>query len=224
MCPAATELKGLSVPLAILLKDYECDPSRLQRISHRVSKPPLEVVPFDPTWADRFLELHKRIVSALGDVAILVAHTGSTSIPGIPAKPVIDIDLVVSELENEASYVPALEAAGFQFLLREPEWHGHRFFCGYEPISCNLHVWGPANPEVERHRIFRDWLIGNDDDRELYAHVKKGAVAETVMRGENVEEYNKRKEHIIKEILQRAFRSLGYLDGVDTEATAAPQT
>ncbi|KAK7209117.1 hypothetical protein V2G26_016295 [Clonostachys chloroleuca] len=123
-----------------LLGDYKFDESRLER---------------------------SRIISALGDKAIEVHHTGSTSIPGLPAKNIIDIDLVVPDNTDEPAFVPALEAAGFQFLTREPHWHGHRFFCGYEPMVANLHVWSPDCPEVERHRIFRDWLVEHPEDKEL---------------------------------------------------------
>lgn len=206
--PVSTKL---NVPIADLLKDYEVDESKVQRIAFRTFKPALEVVPHDPAWAGHFRELRDKIASTLGASALLINHIGSSSVPGLPAKPVIDIDLVVADLEDEASYVPALEGVGFHFLLREPEWFGHRFFCDYAPVSCNLHVFGALCPEVERHRIFRDRLLTCDEDRELYARTKKEAMAEILMRGETLAEYNKRKEEVIRQILKRAFQSLGYL-------------
>ncbi|RSL60630.1 hypothetical protein CEP54_006699 [Fusarium duplospermum] len=193
-----------------LLKDYEFDPSLLQRVSSRRSKPPLAIVEPDPSWPATFDLLKARIESALGDTAISINHVGSTSIPGLPAKAVIDIDLVVKDVTDEESYAPALEEAGFHFLGREPHWHEHRFFCGYEPISTNLHVWGPDSPEVVRHKIFTDWLRRNEADRVLYERTKREAAAVSVEKGEDVMQYNKRKEDVIREILQRAFKDLGY--------------
>jgi GrpB-like predicted nucleotidyltransferase (UPF0157 family) len=80
---------------------------------------------------------------------------------------------------DEAAFVPQLEAAGFHFLTRERHWHEHRFFCAYEPRWANLHVWGPDFPEVERHRIFRGWLVAHDKVREVYARVKEETMRET---------------------------------------------
>ncbi|KAH6893083.1 grpb/dephospho-CoA kinase [Thelonectria olida] len=195
-----------------LLKDYDFDPTLLERVSFRKSKDPLVIVEPDPSWPETFNLLKARILSALGSIVVSVKHVGSTSVPGLPAKPVIDIDLVVQDVTNEASYVNALEAAGFQFLLREPAWHEHRFFCGYAPMSCNLHVWGPECPETERHSIFTDWLKGNEADRELYSRTKRDMAEVSVKNGETVMQYNLRKQEVIRDILTRAFKHLGYLD------------
>ncbi|KAF4471907.1 hypothetical protein FALBO_1199 [Fusarium albosuccineum] len=194
-----------------LLEDTEFDPSLLERVSFRKSKPPLTIVEPDPSWPATFDLLKARIESALGSTAVSVNHVGSTSIPGLPAKAVIDIDLIVRDIKDEASYVPALEQAGFQFLLREPHFHEHRFFVGYEPISTNLHVWGPDCPETERHKIFTDWLRRNEADRELYAKTKREAAEVTNKNNEDVMQYNSRKENVIREILRRAFKELGYI-------------
>jgi GrpB-like predicted nucleotidyltransferase (UPF0157 family) len=123
-----------------------------------------------------------------------------------------DIDLVLSSNTTavEPWYVSRLEKAGFQFLIREPTWHEHRFFAAHDPMSCNLHVWGPRCPEVERHRIFRDWLRNHEDDRELYASTKRECAAVSRAKGEVVMEYNLRKEDVIRQVLARAFKDLGY--------------
>jgi GrpB-like predicted nucleotidyltransferase (UPF0157 family) len=122
-----------------------------------------------------------------------------------------DIDLVLSSntMAVEPWYVSRLEKAGFQFLIREPTWHEHRFFAAHDPMSCNLHVWGPRCPEVERHRIFRDWLRNHEDDRLLYANTKRECAAVSREKGEVVMEYNLRKENVIRQILARAFKDLG---------------
>ncbi|CAM1507918.1 Fc.00g047660.m01.CDS01 [Cosmosporella sp. VM-42] len=194
-----------------LLKDYDFDPTLVERVAHRKSKPDLAIVEPDPSWPQTFDLLKERIVSALGPLVISINHVGSTSIASLPAKAVIDIDLTVKDASDEASYVAPLEAVGFHFLLREPSWHEHRFFCGYEP-AANLHVWGPDCPEAERHKIFQNWLRRNEADRELYASTKRAAAEETNRNGETVMQYNYRKENVIREILRRAFKELGYIE------------
>ncbi|KAM0554959.1 hypothetical protein ACHAPJ_006697 [Fusarium lateritium] len=195
-----------------LLKDYEVDVSQAERIAHRKNKLSPVIVEPDPSWPDIFVLTKARIESALGDTAISINHVGSTSVPGLPAKAIIDIDLTVKDADDEDSYVPALKKAGFHFLIRERAWHGHRFLVNYEPVPTNLHVWGPDCPEAERHKIFRDWLKSHEDDRKLYADIKREAAKLSVEKGENINEYTARKDNVIHEILQRAFRDLGYID------------
>ncbi|KAH7151976.1 grpb/dephospho-CoA kinase [Dactylonectria estremocensis] len=197
--------------LEALLEHYDFDPNRLERIAFRRSRPALAIVEPDASWPQAFNLIKARIESALGPVCLSVAHVGSTSVLGLPAKPVIDIDLVVRDVTDEASYADKLEAVGFQFLTREPTWHEHRFFCGYEPLSTNLHVWGPECPETARHAIFTSWLRRNEADRELYARTKREMAKLSNEKGETVMEYNRRKEEVIREILKRAFKDLGYL-------------
>ena len=106
------------------------------------------------------------INAALGDSALSVEHVGSTAVPGLPAKPVIDIDLTVAESGDEPAYVPSLERCGFVLVIREPWWYEHRCLRRQEP-ACNLHVFSPDCAEAERHRIFRDWLRSHPADRLL---------------------------------------------------------
>lgn len=190
--------------------DYSFDDSLVERVAFRRVKQHLEIVEPDPSWPEMFAVVKLSILTALGPNALEVVHSGSTSVPDLPAKPVIDIDLTVKNVTDEPSYVPQLEAAGFHFLLREPHWHQHRFFCGYEP-QVNLHVWGPESPEVERHKVFRAWLLKSTEDRELYAKVKREAAAAANGAGETVMQYNLRKENMIREILKRALCDAGYI-------------
>ncbi|TVY65513.1 UPF0157 protein, partial [Lachnellula suecica] len=160
------------VPISELLKHYTFDPNSFERISHRKTPPVLEIVDPDPTWPDSYDLFASRITTALGpsgtNSLLSVSHVGSTSVPSLPAKAIIDIDVVVHDVGDESSYVSALESQNFQFLLRE-KWHGHRFFVAEEPMSVHVHVWGPQCAEAERHRVFRDYLRGNAADREEYA-------------------------------------------------------
>jgi GrpB-like predicted nucleotidyltransferase (UPF0157 family) len=117
----------------------------------------IEVVDPDPAWPDQFALLAARIRTALGSRALVVEHVGSTSVPGLAAKPVIDIDLTVADSADEAAWLPELEAVGFELVIREPWWHEHRCLTSEDP-RCNLHVFSPDCPEPVRHVIFRDWL------------------------------------------------------------------
>lgn len=202
MAPSVTEI----------VKDSEFIPELVERISVRKTTQPVELVPPNPAWAERFSALKERIVSTLGDQAVAVNHVGSTSVADLPAKDVIDIDLVVDEITDESSYVAKLESQGFHFLLREPHWHQHRFFYAEEPYFVNLHVWGLECPEVERHRIFRDWLRRCPEDKAAYREAKELAAQQTRETDGLTQDYNTRKEAVIRRILRNAFRDLGFLD------------
>ena len=165
----------------------------------------------DPAWPRQFAELAGRIRAALGWRVLQLEHVGSTSVPGLTAKPVIDIDLAVADSDREQDYVPALQRAGFRLWVREPWWYGHRLLRADQP-ECNLHVFGIDSPELVRHRIFRDWLRGNSDERDRYAAAKLRAAAEANAAGEHGMQYNARKQQVIREIYHRAFVAAGLLD------------
>lgn len=165
----------------------------------------IEIVDPDAAWPGVFEMLRSRIDGALGDRVLATEHVGSTSVPGLAAKPVIDIDLTVADTDDEDAYVPALEALGFVLRVREPWWLGHRCLVSAEP-AANLHVWPPDSPEAARHRLFRDWLRADEADRQRYAAVKREVAADGLMS-----EYNARKEGVIREIYTRAFTAAGLL-------------
>ena len=171
---------------------------------------PISVVESDPTWPDQFHVLATRIRDVLGDRVLALEHVGSTSVPGLPAKPIIDIDLTVADSSDEAAYVPALEQAGFVLTIREPLWHQHRCLTSTDPQS-NLHVWSPGSPEAIRHTMFRDWLCTHPDDRARYAGAKRSAADVSTAAGEAVMDYNLRKQPVIREILDDMFRAHGML-------------
>jgi GrpB-like predicted nucleotidyltransferase (UPF0157 family) len=170
----------------------------------------VHVVAPDPTWPAQYDELVGRIHGALGDSVLALEHVGSTAVPGLPAKPVIDIDLTVADSSDEPAWLLALEAAGFTLVIREPWWHEHRCLVTEEP-RCNLHVFSPGCPEPVRHRIFRDWLREHPEDRALYGEAKLAAAEEANEAGEHVMEYNSRKQPVILAIYDRAFRAAGLL-------------
>lgn len=168
------------------------------------------IVQPDPSWPAQFDELAARIRRALGDRVLALDHVGSTSVPGLAAKPIIDVDLTVADSRDEPSYVPALAAEGFRLRIREPGWHQHRCLVADAP-PCNLHVWGPDSPEAIRHRMFRDWLRDHPDDRQRYAGAKRASAGAANEVGEDVMAYNQRKQPVVREILDRMFRAHGML-------------
>jgi GrpB-like predicted nucleotidyltransferase (UPF0157 family) len=174
----------------------------------------IQIVDPDPAWPWQYNDLADLIRQALGWRALQLEHVGSTSVPGLPTKPIIDIDLIVADPNREQDYVPALETIGFRLRIREPWWYQHRALHADRP-RCNLHVFGLDSPEPVRHRIFRDWLRGNPADRDLYANAKRQAAAEANAAGEHVMQYNARKDQLIRDIYHRAFVASGLLDSAD---------
>lgn len=164
---------------------------------------PIRLSDYDPAWPVEFKKHAARIRDAVGDLALRIEHVGSTSVPKLAAKPVIDIVLVVADSADEANYVPALESAGYRLRIREPGWHEHRMFKGPEDKS-NLHVFSAGCPEIDRMVTFRDWLRANPADRELYALTKRNLAGEVWKYTQN---YADAKTAVIDEILLRARRS-----------------
>jgi GrpB-like predicted nucleotidyltransferase (UPF0157 family) len=196
----------------IVLSDDFPPPSGADaRVSGAAPAIGIEVTDPDPTWPRQYDDLADRIRDAMGWRVLQLEHVGSTSVQGLAAKPIIDIDLTVADPDREQDYIPALEAIGFRLAIREPWWYGHRVLRAAEP-HCNLHVFGFDSPELVKHRIFRDWLQGNPDERDRYAAAKREAASEASVRGEHVMQYNARKQQVIREIYHRAFVAAGLLE------------
>jgi GrpB-like predicted nucleotidyltransferase (UPF0157 family) len=192
---------------AEITRHHEPDPGEDPWV-HGIPAPDVvKLAPYDPTWPGRFEQFAARIRSMLGTTALAVEHVGSTSVPGLAAKDVIDIDLTVADPRDEGSYVPALETDGWDLRIREPSWHEHRCLNRTRPPRANLHVFGPDCPETIRHLMFRDWLRAHPDDRERYEQAKRLAVP----GGGHVMDYNARKQDTIREIYDRLFRAAGLL-------------
>jgi GrpB-like predicted nucleotidyltransferase (UPF0157 family) len=162
---------------------------------------PIELVDYDEAWPVRFEREAKRIRAALGVRALQVEHAGSTSVPGLAAKPIIDIVLAVPDSSDEDAYVPALEAAGYTLRIREPDWFEHRLLKKADP-SVNLHVFSAGCVEIDRMLAFRDHLRTNEADRELYERTKRElAVREWVY----MQDYADAKTEVVEEIIARAL-------------------
>jgi GrpB-like predicted nucleotidyltransferase (UPF0157 family) len=161
---------------------------------------PVTLVDADPTWPAAFQRESKRIHGALGPALVRLEHTGSTSVPGLAAKPIIDMLLVVADSGDETTYVPALEAAGYRLVIREPDWHEHRVFKG-PATNVNLHVLTAGDLEIERILDFRDWLRTHDEDRAWYERTKRELAAQTWAYVQN---YADAKTVVVEAIIERA--------------------
>jgi len=161
---------------------------------------PIEIREYDPGWPGLYDREEARIRSILGDRAVRLEHAGSTSVPGLPAKPIIDMVLEVPDSADEPAYVPELEAAGYVLRIREPEWFEHRLFKGPD-TNVNLHVFTAGCDETDRMLLFRDWLRANAADRELYAAAKRELAARD---WKYVQQYADAKTAVVRAIISRA--------------------
>jgi GrpB-like predicted nucleotidyltransferase (UPF0157 family) len=160
----------------------------------------ISLAEYDPAWPAQFAVEADKIRGALGERALLLEHVGSTSVPGLAAKPILDILLVVANSADESAYVPALEQAGYVLRIREPNWYEHRLLRGIGP-AVNLHVLSPDCAETERMLLMRDWLRTHPDDRELYERTKRQLALKT---WRFVQNYADAKTAVVEDILARA--------------------
>lgn len=173
----------------------------------------IELAPADPRWPGAFEKIRAALSAALGSSALAIEHTGSTSVPGLPAKPLIDVALLVPDADDEERYVPQLRAAGMVFWHREPGWYKHRMFkpgAGTGLAAGNIHVFSPGSPEFLRMVLFRDHLRGHRADREAYAAAKREAASQlAATHGAQglVMDYNRIKEPFILDLHRRIFGS-----------------
>jgi GrpB-like predicted nucleotidyltransferase (UPF0157 family) len=161
---------------------------------------PIVLSDYDPGWASLFQREAARIRGVLGARVKLLEHAGSTSVVGLPAKPVIDIVLAVPDSSDEASYVPEMELGGYVLRIREPDWFQHRVLNGPD-TSILVHVFTVGCPEIDRMLLFRDWLRSHPEDRDAYA-AKKRELAKRDWRF--VQNYADAKTEIVHLILGRA--------------------
>lgn len=154
------------------------------------------IVDHDPAWAVRYEIERRRIEAALGDRVLRLDHIGSTSVPRLAAKPIIDIDLSVADPDDTAAYVPDLERAGYVLRVREPE---HTMLRTPER-DVHLHVCALGSDWERRHFLFRDWLCEHPEDAARYEAVKRTLAGEW----EDTNDYAAAKTDIIADIMKRA--------------------
>lgn len=161
----------------------------------------IQIADYDPAWPVVFESHRDRIDHALAGQVLKIEHVGSTSVPGLAAKPRIDVLLVVPDSSDESSYVPAMEASGYELTIREPDWFEHRLFKRTD-VQVNVHVFSADCPEIGRMIRFRDWLRSHPDDRIRYERAKRDLASR---KWEFVQEYADAKTAVIEEILARAL-------------------
>jgi GrpB-like predicted nucleotidyltransferase (UPF0157 family) len=159
----------------------------------------IKVVPSDPAWPQRFAVERAKVVAALGVKAVRVDHVGSTSIPGLAAKPIIDIELSVKDVDDEKDYLPALVAAGYQLRVREP---GHRMVRTAN-LEVHVHCCSSGSDWERRHLLFRDWLRYDQTDRVAYGELKNELAQQDWT---DMNAYAEAKSALIREITARAER------------------
>lgn len=187
------------------LSDAEREEYERGRTADYVIQPPrlegrIRLDEYDPAWPGLFEREAARIRAVLGDRMVLLEHIGSTSVPGLAAKPIIDILLVVADPADEAAYVAPLERAGYRLRVREPDWHEHRLLTGPDTV-INLHVHGPGSPEIDRNLRFRDHLRADPADRARYERAKRELAAQ---EWTYTQQYADAKTGIVEEILLRS--------------------
>jgi len=159
---------------------------------------------YNSKWPVMFELEAERIRGALGAKAMQIHHVGSTAVPGLSAKPIIDILLVVQDSSDESSYVPYLEVAGYVLRIREPDWFEHRMLKGFD-ADINLHVFSENASEIKRMLAFRDWLRNHEDDRQKYEKIKRELARQT---WRHVQHYADAKTEIVEEIMERAISNM----------------
>jgi len=165
-----------------------------------IEPPTIDIVDYDPAWAERFRQEEAKIQAALGETALEIEHIGSTSVPGLAAKPIVDVLLVVDVSSDEASYLPALEGAGYVLRVREPDFDEHRMFRTPEKY-VHVHVFSSGSPEIGRYLLLRDHLRGNEEDRMLYARTKRDLAKAD---WPSMQHYAEAKTEVVEGIIARA--------------------
>lgn len=122
------------------------------------------IADYDPAWPERFAAERERLAAALGDRALRIEHVGSTSVPGLAAKPIVDVLVEVATLEGVD-----LEPAGYVLRVRE---EGHRMFRTPE-LDVHVHVWPSGSPSIASDLAFRDRLRASSEDRAAYEALKR---------------------------------------------------
>lgn len=153
------------------------------------------IVDYRPEWAAWFTQEKARIEAAVGSTVRRIEHVGSTAVPGFAAGPIVDVMVSVDDPEDEPSYVPAMEGAGYVLRVREP---GHRMFRTPER-DVRVHFWKAGSEDERRHITFRDRLRSSADDRAEYEQNKRKLA--TQYRDMNA--YAEAKGTIIERIVRR---------------------
>ena len=162
---------------------------------------PIHLAPYNAEWPAWYEREAARIRTALGDRVRLLEHAGSTSVPGLSAKPVIDIVLAVADSGDEAAYIPDMVGAGYKLTIREPDWFEHRLFKGPD-TNINVHTFTEGSPEIRRMLAFRDRLRSHPEELAAYEAAKQDLAGRTWAF---VQDYADAKGAVVEGIIARAM-------------------
>ena len=178
-------------------------PARETELIGGVEAPAVVVVPYRQEWPETFDRHRARIAAALGAGAVGIDHIGSTAVPGLAAKPIVDILVVVADSADEDSYLPAMERAGYVLRVREPDFEEHRMFRTPER-DVHVHVLSAGSPEIERYLRLRDALRAAPFLRARYQALKQTLAAQD---WPNMNAYAQAKSGMIETIIQWSRRT-----------------
>ncbi|MDD9992863.1 MAG: GrpB family protein [Rhodospirillales bacterium] len=187
-------------------EDKECvgqEPAPEAELIGGVEAPAIIVVPYRQEWTKAFGRHRERIAAALGAEAVGIDHIGSTAVPGLAAKPIVDILLVVADSADEDSYLPAMERAGYALRVREPDFEEHRMFRTPER-DVHVHVLSVGSPEIERYLRLRDALRAAPFLRARYQALKQNLAAQ---HWQDMNAYAQAKSKMIETIIQWSRRT-----------------
>lgn len=163
---------------------------------------PIRLHPYDPGWATLFEEERQRLRALVGNAPI--EHIGSTAVPGLPAKPIIDIMVGVESLELGRLAIPALVEAGYHYVAAyEASIPERLFFSKGAPRTHHLHVTPVGSSFWKDKLLFRDWLRAHREDRQAYGALK----AELAERFDDTNDYAEAKGPFVEAVLARARAS-----------------
>jgi GrpB-like predicted nucleotidyltransferase (UPF0157 family) len=168
-----------------------------------IEKREIVITDYDPSWPDKFQKHSALITRALGSRALRIEHVGSTSVPGLAAKPIIDILVVVEDSSDENAYLPPLLAAGYVLRVREPDWHQHRMLRTPE-LDVHVHIFSPGCIEIGRMIAFRNHLRRNAEDRLRYETLKRTLAKQD---WPSMDDYARAKTEVVEQIIAKALES-----------------
>ncbi|MDN3477734.1 GrpB family protein [Curtobacterium sp. APC 4022] len=152
---------------------------------------------YDPAWAVTFAAHRERILRAVGPLDVRVEHIGSTSVPGLAAKPIVDLVVVVPDVTDESAYLEPLLGAGYELRVREP---GHRLV-RTPARDVHVHVYERGATAVTDYLLLRDRLRSDPDDRALYEQTKRQLLSGT---WDDMNDYADAKTDVIRAVMGRA--------------------
>jgi GrpB-like predicted nucleotidyltransferase (UPF0157 family) len=172
-----------------------------------IEKRKIVIMDYNPLWPETFQKHAALITQALGPKALCIEHVGSTSVPGLAAKPIIDIVVVVEDSSAEDAWLPALLAAGYVLRVREPDWHQHRML-RTPGLEVHVHIFSSGCTEVERMIVFRNHLRRDANDRQRYEELKRHLATQD---WPDINDYATAKTELVEQIVARALQSAAKL-------------